>query len=107
MLATVENGRVVKLQGDPDHPVTRGFLCYRTSHFLERQYDPDRLTTPLIRNSNGFEQATWDEALELIAERMVRIRDESGPSAILHYRSGAFMAARAHRGRARSRGARR
>ena len=48
IVATVEDGRIVRLEGDPDHPVTRGFLCYRTSRFLERQYDPERLTSPLL-----------------------------------------------------------
>lgn len=49
IVATVEDGRVVRLQGDPDHPVTRGFLCFRTSHFLSTQYAEDRLTRPLLR----------------------------------------------------------
>ncbi len=96
MLATVENGRVVKLQGDPEHPVTRGFLCYRTSHFLERQYDRDRLTTPLIRNGAGFREASWDEALDRIAEKMLRIRAESGAASILHYRAGGAMGLMKH-----------
>ena len=48
MVATVEDGRITRLQGDPDHPVTQGFLCYRTSRFLERQYDPRRLTSPML-----------------------------------------------------------
>ena len=91
MVATVQDGRVVKLQGDPDHPVTRGFLCYRTSRFLDRQYDPQRITTPLIRRGSKFEPLAWDEALGLIAEKMRRVRDESGPAAILNYRSGGSM----------------
>lgn len=81
MLATVEGGRVVRLEGDPDHPVTRGFLCYRTNRFLERQYDPDRLTTPLLRESKGgaLRPATWEEALDRIAGTMLRIRGSRGP----------------------------
>ena len=54
LIATVEDGRVVRLEGDPRHPVTRGFLCYRTSRFLSRQYDPSRLTTPLLRRGTDF-----------------------------------------------------
>ena len=41
IVATVEDGRVTRIAGDPDHPVTHGFLCYRTQHFLARQYAPD------------------------------------------------------------------
>src|SRR5262245_35585389 len=85
ILATIESGRIVKIQGDPDHPVTRGFLCYRTSRFLERQYDPERLTRPLVRTGGALQPATWDDALDRIAERMLRIKTESGAAAILHY----------------------
>jgi anaerobic selenocysteine-containing dehydrogenase len=90
-VATVEDGRVIKIQGDPDHPVTRGFLCYRTSRFLERQYDPFRVVTPLLRRNGAFRAATWDDALDLIAEKMLRIKSESGGAAILHYRSGGTL----------------
>lgn len=88
LVATVEDGRITALRGDPEHPVTRGFLCYRTALFLERQYAPERLTTPLLRRGDGFVPIGWDEALGLAAEKLTRIRAESGPAAIFHYRSG-------------------
>src|SRR5262245_22836165 len=91
IVATVDAGRIVKLQGDPDHPVTRGFLCYRTSRFLERQYDPDRVTSPLLSRNGSFRPVSWDAALDLIAEKMLRIKSESGGAAILHYRSGGTL----------------
>ncbi len=91
IVATVEGGRVQKIQGDPDHPVTQGFLCYRTSRFLERQYDPERLTSPLLRRNGEFCPVSWDDALDLIAEKMLRIKTESGGAAILHYRSGGTL----------------
>jgi anaerobic selenocysteine-containing dehydrogenase len=91
IVATVEDGRVKDLRGDPDHPVTRGFLCYRTSRFLERQYDPQRLTTPMLQRKDGYEPVSWDAALDLVAEKMLRIREESGPAAILNYRSGGSL----------------
>jgi anaerobic selenocysteine-containing dehydrogenase len=91
IVATVDDGRIVKIQGDPDHPVTRGFLCYRTSRFLERQYDPDRITAPLLAKNDGFQAVSWDDALDLIAEKMLRIKSESGCGSILHYRSGGTL----------------
>ncbi|HEY4120187.1 MAG TPA: molybdopterin-dependent oxidoreductase, partial [Byssovorax sp.] len=92
MLATVDDdGRVVKLGGDPAHPVTRGFLCYRTDHFLERQYAADRLTTPLVRRGDALEPATWDEALGLVAEKLAWARDAHGFDSILHYQSGGSL----------------
>lgn len=91
IVATVENGRVTKLAGDPDHPVTKGFLCYRTNQFLSTQYSPERLTTPLIRRGEHLEPATWEEALARVAADLQRIKAESGPAAILHYRSGGSL----------------
>ena len=90
ILATVQDGRVVALEGDPDHPITRGFLCPRTARVYERQYAADRVLTPLVRESLDvdFRPATWDEALDLIAGRLDGIRRESGGAAILHYRCG-------------------
>jgi anaerobic selenocysteine-containing dehydrogenase len=96
MIAGVEDGRVVELKGDPDHPVTRGFLCYRTNRFLTRQYHPDRITTPLVREGDGFRQASWDEVLDRIASSLLKFRDESGPESILHYRSGGSLGMMKH-----------
>ncbi|HKQ62243.1 MAG TPA: molybdopterin-dependent oxidoreductase [Candidatus Polarisedimenticolaceae bacterium] len=96
ILATVDQGRVVALHGDPDHPVTRGFLCYRTSRYLERQYDPERLTRPLRRVGTEFRPISWDEALDLVATTMREIRAESGPAAILNYRSGGSLGMMKH-----------
>lgn len=81
------------LRGDPEHPVTRGFLCERTSRYLHRQYDPTRLTQPLVRRNGVFKETRWEEALDFVAERLARIRDESGPEAVLHYRSGGSLGA--------------
>ncbi|HEU4728486.1 MAG TPA: molybdopterin-dependent oxidoreductase, partial [Kofleriaceae bacterium] len=91
IVATVEAGRITRLQGDKAHPITQGFLCHRTSQFLRRQYAPERLTTPLIRRRGALEPASWDEALDLIAERLTAIKRESGPAAIFHYRSAGAM----------------
>jgi anaerobic selenocysteine-containing dehydrogenase len=91
IVATVEDGRVTSLAGDPDHPITRGFLCYRTGHFLLQQYGPDRLTQPLLRKGGELAPVGWDEALDFVAERLLAIKAESGPAAIFHYRSGGSL----------------
>ena len=89
-LVTVEHGRATRIQGDPDHPFTQGFLCAKVNRYLERTYHPGRLTTPLRRvgpkGSGQFEPATWDEALDAIAARLNAIsRSDDGPQAILPY----------------------
>lgn len=91
IVATVSDGRVTRLQGDPDHPVTQGFLCHRTNQFLRRQHDPARITTPLMRRDGRLEPVGWDEALDHVAAELLRVRAESGPEAILHYRSGGTL----------------
>jgi len=92
IVAHVEDGRVVQLGGDPAHPVTGGFLCWRTNNFLPLQYHPERLTTPLLRGR----AVSWEEALDFAARELTRIRAESGPQAIFHYRSGGSLGALKH-----------
>lgn len=91
VVAQVENQRIVSLRGDPNHPVTQGFLCYRTSHFLQTHYSADRLTSPLVRRGDDFVPIPWEDALGLAAQKLTHIRDSSGPAAILHYRSGGSL----------------
>jgi anaerobic selenocysteine-containing dehydrogenase len=90
LLTTVENGRAVRITGDPDHPVTRGFLCAKVNRYLERTYHDERLRTPLRRTgpkgSGKFEPISWDAAIDEIATRLGEIaRSEDGPQAILPY----------------------
>jgi len=91
IVATVEDGHITKIRGDKEHPITRGFLCYRTSLFLSTQYSRERLTSPLLRHNGNFHPISWDEALDLAADRLMTIRHESGPAAIFHYRSGGSL----------------
>ena len=85
----VEDGVATSLVGDPDHPDTRGVLCAKVDHFLERAYSEHRLLHPLRRTgpkgSASFERVGWDEALEEIATRLEVVIAESGPTAILPY----------------------
>jgi len=92
IVAEVEDGKVVRLGGDPSHPVTQGFLCWRTNNFLPLQYSTDRLTTPLLRG----EPVSWERALDYAAGELNRIKRESGPAAIFHYRSGGSLGALKH-----------
>jgi anaerobic selenocysteine-containing dehydrogenase len=84
----VENGRAVKVQGDPAHAPTQGVLCTKVSRYAERTYHPDRLTTPLKRigakGEGRFAPIGWDEALDLAAQRLGEIAKRQ-PEAILPY----------------------
>jgi anaerobic selenocysteine-containing dehydrogenase len=89
MLVTVEDGRAVKVAGDPDHPVTAGTLCAKVSDYVERVYAPDRLARPLVRDgpkgSGRYRESTWDEAIGLVSARLGAVRDEFGGESILPY----------------------
>jgi thiosulfate reductase/polysulfide reductase chain A len=85
--ARVKDGRVVKLEGNPDNPHSKGKLCARGQSGLMNTYDPDRVLTPLIRvgkrGEGLFRKATWDEALDLTAQKMLDIKNQYGPEAMI------------------------
>jgi len=89
LLINVEDGKGSRLRGNPDHPVTRGFLCGKVARYLEREYAPDRLLYPQRRvgkkGEGKFERISWDEALDTVARRLQSVSDEFGPEAILPY----------------------
>jgi len=86
---TVKNGVAVRLVGDPDHPFTRGGLCAKVNHYLERVYSPDRILFPMRRvgpkGAGTFERVSWDEALDDITARLRTIIKTNGPTAVLPY----------------------
>jgi thiosulfate reductase/polysulfide reductase chain A len=92
VLAHVKDGRVTKITGNPQHPLSRGRLCPRGTGGTGLLYDPDRLKKPLVRRdqrgSQVFEEVEWDSALDLIAEKMLEIRDRYGPEALALYTHG-------------------
>ena len=106
VLVTVnEQGRAVKVEGDPSQPVTQGFLCGKVAKYLDRVYAPDRILYPLRRKPEApkgprprgreheaFERVSWDEALSAIAVRLQQISDEHGPESILPYSYGGTIA---------------
>jgi predicted molibdopterin-dependent oxidoreductase YjgC len=82
----VLDGEIVGVLPDKEHPISRGGLCIKGWNATSFVDHPDRLKTPLIRRGDGestaFEEATWDEALELIAEKLLAVRGEFGPDSI-------------------------
>jgi len=121
VLITVEEGRATRIQGDPEHPVTRGFLCAKVAKYLDRVYSPDRVLYPRRRvgpkgpvagqrsfaphgqprvavptqtNSAAehvWQRISWDEALDEITSRLRGVADEFGSEAILPYSYGGTL----------------
>ncbi|HXX00031.1 MAG TPA: molybdopterin-dependent oxidoreductase [Candidatus Acidoferrales bacterium] len=119
VLITIEDGRATKIQGDPEHPVTRGFLCAKVAKYLDRVYSPDRVLYPARRIApkgpvtdqdphssrkerarNGapdvasgvWQRISWDEALDEITTRFRATSSEFGSEAILPYSYGGTIA---------------
>jgi thiosulfate reductase/polysulfide reductase chain A len=77
-----KDDRVVKVTGDPDHPVTRGAVCERSRVMPDHLYHPDRLNYPLKRigdkGGGQWQKLTWDQALDEVAEKLIALRDRYG-----------------------------
>jgi len=92
LTVTVDNGRVVDVDGDKRNPITDGFICGKVRKIADHLYGDDRVLHPMIRTgakgSGQWRQASWDEALDLVATKLRTIRDASGGEAILPYNYG-------------------
>jgi anaerobic selenocysteine-containing dehydrogenase len=86
VLATVEEGKVVHLKGEPGHPVNEGWICERSKAFIEHLYHEDRLNYPLKRvgerGEGKWERIAWEQALDEVTERLRQIRQEAGAEAV-------------------------
>ena len=89
LIATVEDGRILRVQGDPDHPMTAGFACAKVNREHEMVHSPERVLRPLRRigqkGAGDFVPISWSEALDEIETRWKAIIHEDGPLAILGY----------------------
>jgi anaerobic selenocysteine-containing dehydrogenase len=81
LVTPAQDGRLL-IRGNPDHPFTQGFICAKTTRFGERLASPRRIVTPLIREHGSFREASWDEALGLVAAEIARLRPT--PERMLH-----------------------
>jgi anaerobic selenocysteine-containing dehydrogenase len=83
----VEDGKLVEVTGDPDHPMTRGGLCVKLKDFAEHHYNPDRILYPMKRvgpkGSGKYERISWDDALSTIKSKWTDIIDQYGSQAIM------------------------
>ncbi len=87
VIAHVKNGKVIKVEGDPDSPISHGTLCSKGLAITQLAYHPDRILYPMKRGGakgeGKWERITWDEALDTISERFKRVIEEFGPESIV------------------------
>ncbi len=92
LIAETRDGRTIKLEGNPDHPVNRGALCARGQSALQGLYNPDRYRSPMIRRNGQLQPIGWDEALQLFAQKINETRSRGAASAVFinQHESGSF-----------------
>src|SRR5450755_125845 len=85
----VEAGRLVGVDAGPGNPLTDGFICQKVKHHARRVYAPERVLTPLVRTgpkgAGEFRAASWDEALDLVAERLRDAEARFGAESVVPY----------------------
>ncbi len=93
VIAETRDGRTIKLEGNPDHPVNRGALCARGQSALQGLYNPDRYRGPLVRRNGQLQPVSWDEALQLFVQKINETRSRGGAANavfINQHESGSF-----------------
>lgn len=86
VLVHVKDGQVIKITGNPEHPISRGFICERIKYAIKWLYHPDQLKYPLKRagekGEGKWQRVTWDQALDEIAEKLRRLKEKYGPETL-------------------------
>ncbi len=95
VIAEVRDGRAIKLEGNPEHPLSRGALCAKGQSALQGLYNPDRYRGPMVRENGVLVATTWDKALELLGQKLGEVRSAgtAGRAAFVNQaESGSFPA---------------
>ncbi|MFH1124127.1 MAG: molybdopterin-dependent oxidoreductase, partial [Pseudomonadota bacterium] len=83
VIAHVRDGRVIKVEGDPDSPISYGTLCSKGLAVTQLAYHPDRVLYPMKKAKGKWERISWDEALDTVAAKFRQVSDEYGPEHIV------------------------
>ena len=93
ILADVRDGRTIKLEGNPDHPLNRGAICATGISAVQGLYNPDRFKQPMVRSVNGWSPVSWEKAYALLAQKMGEVKSRGGASNVAfinQHESGTF-----------------
>src|SRR5690348_10835076 len=91
VIAETRDGRAIKLEGNPEHPVNRGALCARGQAALQGLYNPDRFRGPMVKDNGVWKSTTWDDALNRVAENLTSNRAALGNAVFINqHESGSF-----------------
>jgi len=90
LVAIKENNKVIKIEGDKEHPITKGFVCEKGKNHLTRLYHPKRFTKPMIKKNNEWVEISYDEVIEITKDKLNEYIKNYGPSSILHYNDSGY-----------------
>ncbi|MEK7401622.1 MAG: 4Fe-4S dicluster domain-containing protein [Gemmatimonadota bacterium] len=91
IIAETRDGRVIKLEGNPEHPLNHGALCARGQSAVQGLYNPDRFRSPMIKTGGAWKMATWDEAIALLSQKLGEHKARAGSAVFLNqHESGSF-----------------
>jgi len=93
IIARVKNGRLTKLEGNPEHGYTKGFLCQKGYQYIDRVYSSERVLFPQKRIKSGWKRISWNEALDIVAEKTVFFQNKYGNGSIMRFHSSASWGA--------------
>ncbi len=88
VMVAVQDGRIMALRGDPKHPTTKGLVCAKSLFLPKIVHSPDRLKYPMVRRNGKFERISWDEAMDLLADKFAEAIRKYGPDSVAYYGSG-------------------
>jgi len=93
IIATVKDGRLIKLEGNSEHGYTKGFLCKKGYQYIRRVYSKKRVLFPLRKVKSGWKQVSWEEALDEIAEKIQFFKASHGNGSIMHFQGASSWGA--------------
>jgi anaerobic selenocysteine-containing dehydrogenase len=96
MIAEVKKGRITGMRGNPDHGYTRGYLCRKGYKYPDRVYSDKRILYPLRKVNARWKRISWDEALDVIADKIRFFKESYGDGSIMHYQRSASWGATKH-----------
>lgn len=85
-LLVSDDGESMRITGNHDHPITRGFLCFKGGNFGDVHYSEDRLRQPLLREGSDWKPISFEQALDVAASRFSRLKEEYGPESLVFYK---------------------
>ncbi len=93
IVAEVSGGRVIKIRGNPDCEITRGFLCRKSRNFLPRLHSKERVLKPRLRDGASWREISWERALDIVAAKLEASLKRYGPLSIYYFRDAGSIAA--------------